>query len=64
VRDSKRALADVATMLGVDTAAARAYLRTVQHLAGPVPYDQIAAAMRSTEDRSAEAVAKALTGSE
>ena len=44
------------------TATARTYLRAVQHLAGPVPYDQIATAMRSVEDRSAEAVARALAG--
>jgi hypothetical protein len=62
VRDSKRALAEVAALLGVDTPTARTYLRAVQHLAGPVPYDQIAAAMRSVEDRSAEAVARALAG--
>jgi hypothetical protein len=49
VRDSKRALADVAAMLGTDTASARDYLRRVQRLAGPVPYEQIAAAMRRVE---------------
>ena len=49
VRDSKRALAEVAAMLGTDTASARGYLRRVQHLAGPVSYDQIAAAMRRVE---------------
>ena len=62
MRDSKRALADVAALLGVDTPAARTYLRAVQHLAGPVPYEQIAAAMRSVEDRSAESVAQAIAG--
>jgi hypothetical protein len=62
VRDSKRALAEVAEMLGTDTAAARAYLRAVQHLAGPVPFDEIAIAMRPLEDRAAESVARALTG--
>jgi hypothetical protein len=49
VRDSKRALADVAALLGTDTTTARDYLRRVQHLAGPVPYEQIAAAMRQVE---------------
>jgi hypothetical protein len=61
VRDSKRALADVAALLGVDTPTARTYLRAVQHLAGPVPYEQIAAAMRSVEDRSAESVARVVS---
>jgi hypothetical protein len=58
VRDSKRALAEVAEMLGTDTVAARGYLRRVQHLAGPVPYDEIAAAMRRVEGHDAERVAQ------
>lgn len=62
MRDSKRALVDVAALLGVDTPTARTYLRAVQHLAGPVPYDQIAAAMRTVDDRSPESVARAITG--
>jgi uncharacterized protein YbaA (DUF1428 family) len=61
VRDSKRALAEVAAMLGSDTATARGYLRRVQHLAGPVPYDQIAAAMRAVEGHDEEQVAQVVT---
>lgn len=33
-------------MLGTDSVAARAYLRRVQQLAGPVPFDVIVEAMR------------------
>ena len=62
MRDSKRALAEVAALLGVDTPTARTYLRAVQRLAGPVPYEQIAAVLRSVEDRSAESVARAMAG--
>jgi hypothetical protein len=58
VRDSKRALAEVAAMLGTDTASARAYLRQVQHLAGPRPYDEIAAAMREAGSHEVERVAQ------
>jgi hypothetical protein len=57
VRDSKRALAEVAAMLGTDTAQARAYLRTVQHLVGPVPYHRIVAAMRRVEGHDPHRVA-------
>ena len=57
MRDSKRALAEVATMLGTDTAAARSYLRRVQHLAGPTSYETIAAVMRRVDDFAAEQVA-------
>jgi hypothetical protein len=57
VRDSKRALAEVAAMLGTDTAGARNYLRRVQHLAGPVPYEQIAAAMRLVDGHDEQRVA-------
>ena len=64
VRDSKRALADVAAMLGTDTATARTYLRTVQHLAGPVPFDQIAEAMRRVGAHDPERVAQAVTSAE
>jgi hypothetical protein len=60
IRDSKRALAEVAAMLGTDTAQARAYLRAVQHLAGPVPYDQIAAAMRRVDGHDPQRVAALL----
>jgi hypothetical protein len=62
MRDSKRALAQVAALLGTDTTAARAYLRRVQHLAGPVPYDAIAEAMRQTPGYDAEQVAAKLSG--
>ncbi len=61
VRDSKRALAEVAAMLGTDTASARGYLRRVQHLAGPVPYDRIAAAMRAVEGHDEKRVAEVVT---
>ncbi|HEX5997180.1 MAG TPA: hypothetical protein VFY84_18735 [Jiangellales bacterium] len=64
VRDSKRALADVAAMLGTDSATARAFLRTVQHLAGPVPYDQIAEAMRRVGVQDPERVAQAVASAE
>jgi hypothetical protein len=58
LRESKRALAEVAAMLGTDTADARNYLRRVQHLAGPVPYEQIAAAMRLVEGHDEQRVAR------
>lgn len=58
IRDSKRALAEVAALLGTTTAQARTYLRTVQHLAGPVPYDQIAAAMRRVPGHDPQRVAE------
>ena len=61
VRDSKRALAEVATLLGTDAASARTWLRSVQHLAGPVPYDQIAAALRAADTQDARAVADVIT---
>jgi len=61
VRDSKRALAEVAALLGTDTTSARAYLRAVQHIAGPVPYDEIAAAMRAVEGHDAKRVAEVVT---
>jgi len=64
VRDSKRALAEVAAMLGTDTASARGYLRRVQHIAGPVPYDQIAAAMRVVEGFDEARVAALLAADE
>jgi hypothetical protein len=57
VRDSKRALAEVAAMLGTDTVAARTYLRRVQHLAGPAPYETIAEAMRKVDGYAVEQVA-------
>ncbi len=57
VRDSKRALAEVAAMLGTDPASARTYLRRVQHLAGPAPYETIAEAMRKVDDYAPEQVA-------
>jgi hypothetical protein len=60
VRDSKRALAEVAALLGTDTAAARTWLRTVQHHTGPVPYDQIAAALRRVDGHDPERVARAV----
>jgi hypothetical protein len=44
-------------MLGTDAAQARTYLRTVQHLAGPVPYRQIVAAMRRAEGHDPQRVA-------
>jgi hypothetical protein len=46
-RQSKRALAEAAALLAADTGAARAYLRDVQRLAGPLPYTTIVAAMRA-----------------
>jgi hypothetical protein len=64
VRESKRALAEVAAMLGTDTAGARGYLRRVQHLAGPVPYDQIAAAMRQVEGHDERKVAELVGAAE
>jgi hypothetical protein len=59
-RGSKQALAEAAAVLGTDTVTARAFLRAVQHLAGPVPYDEIVVAMRETGCRTAEAVAARL----
>lgn len=61
VRDSKRALAEVAALLGTDATKARSYLRTVQHLAGPVPYDRIVTAMRLVEGHDPQRVADAVT---
>jgi hypothetical protein len=61
VRESKRALAEVAAMLGTDKAAARSWLRAVQHHAGPVPYDQIAVALRRVDGQDPERVARAVT---
>jgi hypothetical protein len=60
VRDSKRALAEVAKRLGTDAATARTWLRSVQHLAGPVPFDEIVAAMRHVEGHDPERVAQAV----
>ena len=60
VRGSKRALAEVAAMLGTDVATARRWLRAVQHHAGPVPYDQIAAALRRVDGQDPERVARAV----
>jgi hypothetical protein len=57
VRDSKRALAEVAALLGTNTVAARGYLRRVQQLVGPVPYDTIVGAMHRVDDFDAERVA-------
>jgi hypothetical protein len=57
VRDSKRALAEVAAMLGTGTVAARTYLRQVQHLAGPAPYETIVEAMRTVDGYEPERVA-------
>jgi hypothetical protein len=57
VRESKRALAEVAAMLGTNTVAARTYLRRVQHLAGPAPYETILEAMRRVDGYGAEQVA-------
>jgi hypothetical protein len=62
IRESKRALAEVATLLGTDTASARTYLRRVQHLAGPTSYDTILAAMRRVDGYAADEVAAAITG--
>lgn len=61
LRGSKRALAEVAKLLGTDTATARAFLRTVQHLAGPVPFDEIAAAMLHVQGHDPQRVAQAVT---
>ena len=61
MRDSKRALAEVATLLGTDTADARAYLRRVQRLVGPTSYETIVAAMRRVDDYAADEVAAAIT---
>ena len=44
-------------MLGTDTAAARSYLRRVQHLAGPTSYERIVAAMRRVDGYAADQVA-------
>ncbi len=60
VRDSKRALAEVAAKLGTDATSARAWLRSVQHLAGPVPYDQIAAALRTADSHDPQIVASVI----
>lgn len=60
VRNSKRALAEVAALLGTDTVAARTWLRTVQHHAGPVPYDVIAAALRRVDGHDPQRVARAV----
>lgn len=56
-RESKRALAEAAALLGTDTQAARVYLRDVQRLAGPLPYATIVAAMRAVDSADAQAVA-------
>ena len=61
IRDSKRALAEVAALLGTDAAKARSYLRSVQHLAGPVPYDRSVAAMRLVEGHDPQRVAEVVT---
>jgi len=61
MRDSKRALGEVATLLGADTVTARSYLRQVQHLAGPTSYETIVAAMRRVEGYAAEDVAAVIT---
>jgi hypothetical protein len=61
MRDSKRALAEVATLLGTDTAAARTYLRQVQHLVGPTSYETIVAAMRRVGGYGTDEVAAAIT---
>ena len=58
-RDSKLALAEAARLLGCDTAAARAFLREVQHHAGsPVPYRAIVDALRENGSADARAVAR------
>lgn len=56
-RESKQALADTAALLEIDTQAARAYLRRVQVLAGPVPYAVIMSAVRLAESTDAGVVA-------
>jgi hypothetical protein len=56
-KQSKRALAEAAALLATDTQAARAYLRGVQRLAGPLPYATIVAAMRAVGHADASAVA-------
>jgi hypothetical protein len=57
VRESKQALAEAAGLLGTDTQKARAYLRHVQHIAGPIPYGTIVRAMRRADISSVETVA-------
>jgi len=47
-------------MPGTGTAQARAYLRTVQHLAGPVSYSRIVEAMRRVEGHDPQRVADLL----
>jgi hypothetical protein len=59
-RESKQALAEAAALLGTDTREARAFLRAVQRLAGPLPYGTIVAAMRTTDHADAGAVAASL----
>lgn len=61
MRDSKRALAEVAALLGADTGTARSYLRQVQHLAGPTSYETIVAAMRRVEGYAVDDVAAVIT---
>ena len=61
MRDSKRALAEVATMLGTDTVGARTYLRQVQHLVGPTSYETIVAAMRRADGHAPDEVAAVIT---
>ena len=61
IRNSKRALAEVANLLGTDAASARTYLRQVQHLAGPTSYETIVEAMRRVDGYSADEVAAAIT---
>ena len=61
IRDSKRALAEVATLLGTDTASARSDLRQVQHLVGPTSYETIVAAMRRADGFAPENVAAVIT---
>ena len=60
VRGSKRALAEVAAMLGTDAVSARAYLRQIQRLAGPAPYEAIVDAMRRAGSCAVEDVAAAI----
>jgi hypothetical protein len=59
-RESKRALAEAAVLLGTDAQSARVYLRDVQRLAGQLPFAVIVAAMRAAETTDMQAVAVAV----
>jgi len=60
VRDSKAALRDATRLLGTDAAAARRFLRAIQHSAGQIPYAVIVEIMKSVPELTVESVAARL----